>query len=124
MLKEARIILPVLDNDGNDLGHVHAALVADLEREFGGLTIHDAQGSWEGQREAVTIYDIAVPWPDRHHTAHWDATKCDDTLGTLLELSSEACFAARQECVYLRLPNGAVAFVKATTTFQTLKGLV
>ncbi len=98
MKREARIIIPT----------TATAAAAELEQtaveRFGGFTVSYGTGAWktpdgETETETVAIYDIATedtPW------AVW----------ALWEIARRAAETGNQFCVYLRLPNGDVRFVK------------
>ena len=98
-MREARIIAPI----ANLAARVR--LEESLTNAFGGWTKYAGIGYWRGlvpqrygQMECIAIYDIAVD-PDRETT--------------LRAIAAQFCWAAKQECVYLRLPNGEVEFVTA-----------
>lgn len=100
-MREARLILPNRDNDGNTLAQCHAYLKGALIGAFGGYTATPSQGGWKGPdgriyEEAGTAYDVAV------------ADGCESYLR---ELAGNIGRMARQEAVYLRQPNGVVEIV-------------
>ncbi len=100
-MREARLILPERDNDGNSLTGVHEALQDRLCDAFGGFTLTYGKGGWKNDagllfREAVYIYDVAVK----------------DAGAGLRQIAQDLRVAARQEAVYLRLPTGDVVFVR------------
>lgn len=99
---EARIIIPVFDNDGVLCNGVAANLRSRLIDQFGGYTETEAFGGyWEGirlQSERVRVFDIA----------------CDggvETYSTLIALASWLAREARQDCIYLRMTSGIVYLV-------------
>ena len=100
---EARIILPVRDNDGKGLSQVAIDFRARLIDTFGGYTETAAFGGYAGtsqKTEMVRIFDIA----------------CDggmETYSDLVGLASWVAGEARQECVYLRSVSGRVYLVAA-----------
>lgn len=101
-MREARIILPLCDNAGQALSSVHADLKLRLGREFGGWTATPVDGGWAGPlgqiyEDKSLAYDVAVP-EDRGHEL-----RC---------LARYLAQAARQQCIYLRLPDGHVEFVE------------
>lgn len=104
-MREARIILPVLDNDGASLAHVHAGLKRALCEAFGGFTALPSHGGWIDQRdgklyeEAGVAYDVA-------------AQEGNATRVKLLTIAVHVARDAAQVCVYVRLPNGEVIFVE------------
>ena len=62
-MREGKIILPVEGNNGEDISVAHVWLTRMLLRDFGGLTVHDARGTWLGQgrvyAEDVQVYVVA-----------------------------------------------------------------
>ena len=102
-MQEARIILPLSDNDGEALETVHDSLTEKLADIFGGFTRHNGIGGWRSPngamyREAVALYDVA----------------CEPSLDNLFKLRQLAQWlkgAARQQAIYLRMPTGHVEFV-------------
>jgi hypothetical protein len=101
-LREARIILPVQDNDGHPLAGIHAVLQSRLIEAFGGYTAIDCRGGWQSPNGTLhndpgTAYDIAC---------------ADDpsTEATLRALAHLLLIGTLQEAIYLRLPSGAVEF--------------
>ena len=102
-MREAQIILPLADNNGAAYPDVLDALEQRLIRTFNGFTYAPATGAWVGPhnklyREAVRVYSIAM----------------EDTRANAAALRSIANLTrmeARQEAVYIRLPDGEVEFV-------------
>lgn len=97
-MKEARIIAPFAG--GHSANNI---LARELVQAFGGLTRTQGTGFWinptsEVTEEQVWVYDVACP----------DNT---ETRRTLLDLAIWYKGAAKQTCVYLRLPDGIVRFV-------------
>lgn len=99
--KEARIIIPSEDKDGNRLGaSVLAKILDEAAKLFGGYTTWIANGGWiapNGKlvQEAVNVIDIAAP--------------ADPASKLKLEKLAEQILAdADQWSVYLRLPDGRV----------------
>jgi hypothetical protein len=107
VFREARIILP-MRADAEALAAIERRIVAI----FGGFTSSVGTGAWRAPDghtdvEAVRMYDIAVPAfmagdPDRA----WLGASL-----TLREIARDAARAMRQECIYLRLPDGEVRLV-------------
>lgn len=98
-LQEARIIFPRND----DTAALIAPLLGKIAAFFGGLTAIEGRGMFHGAGqfydEPVLIVDVAVDVGSAEHA---------DMLYKLAEQFAEN---ANEECVYLRLPNGAVQFV-------------
>lgn len=100
-MREARIILPLYDNDGIDLQDVHKSLKTRLCAEFGGYTATPSMGGWidnSGKlyEEPGIAYDVAVP---------------DDSIAiieTLRDIAGLTGRKANQKAMYLRLPTGKV----------------
>ncbi len=98
---EARIILPVRDNDGKGLPQVAIDFRARLIDTFGGYTETAAFGGYQGanqQTEMVRVFDIAC-----------DASAYRDLVGLAFWLAR----VARQDCIYCRVPSGRVYLVAA-----------
>lgn len=77
-LREAKIILPVYDNDGDENNEVHKGLRRRLIDAFGGVTITEGEGAWcdgDGDvHEAAISYVVAVPLGSGdqiRHIAQW-----------------------------------------------------
>lgn len=102
-MKLARIILPIVDNAGNDLFFAHQELKHVLLKEFGGCTTTHGNGAWMPPAgglpvaEPVMIYDVAM---DRAATV------------VFRSIAARVARVARQECVMIVTPNGDVEFVK------------
>lgn len=102
-MREARIICPERDNSGSDLEVVRLSLARKLCDTFGGCTVSDGQGSWISAsgalyREPVKLFDVAC-----------EPTK--EARIALRRIAQTLKHDARQEAVYLRLPDGTVEFV-------------
>jgi len=102
MLREARIIMPTLDNNREPLGVLHNQLSALIVDHFNGVTVTKAEGLWRDPRGAI-VRDCSLVY-------HIAASQ--DDAPTLRMMAGWAALEGRQECVYLTLPNGAVEFVK------------
>lgn len=100
-MREARLILPNADNDGQPLSFAHDWLKGELIGAFGGYTATPSQGGWRSPNGTIyeepgTAYDIA----------------CDDGCDAYLRgLAQRIGRLARQQAVYLRQPNGVVEIV-------------
>lgn len=101
-LREARIIIPLQDNKGIELGGVHSRFQNTVVNVFGGFTQTFGNGGEKNRRgpanviERVAIYDIAVD-VDNPRTVH-----------LLKALARDAKASARQDAIYLRLATGEV----------------
>ena len=108
MRREARIILPCFDNKGTSLENVKRVLEIKLAQEVGGYTlITSGRGSWMNGEdtflrqvvtETVWVFDIAV----HDNAGNNEALRC-----IAVALKDDA----KQDAIYLRLPNGEVHFV-------------
>lgn len=103
-MREARIILPVTDNEGRSLQALHDQLQLELCRLFGGMTATGGQGGWVDDngklvRARVVVYDVAVSMDDEFAPA------------TLYRIAAEYGARAKQDCVFLRSPNGIAELV-------------
>lgn len=111
--REARIILPVFDNEGVDLGAVHSDLKRHVCEAFGGFTATPSMGGWLSptgklHEEPGIAYDIA----------------CEDTATSrtvLRQIAFYLALEARQECIYLRLPSGRVEFVQTESGASVIR---
>jgi hypothetical protein len=108
-MKEARIIMPVFDNDGGSLDVVHRWLKNQLANTFGGYTTLPALGGWsnEGnaQEERVIAYDVAMPdVPANHRLVERIATELLDR--------------GKQQAIYVRFPGGEVKLIERTKSLQ------
>lgn len=103
MKREARLICPILDNDGNPVGEALQSVETALGEAFGGFTYFVGDGVWynpAGKRfaDGVNIYDVAI----------------DDTPNSrhrLRQIALQFLKDAKQQAVYLRWPDGEVIFV-------------
>lgn len=98
MMREARIVLPV--QNGNANAPEHTWLRSKLCRQFGGFTESIGRGGWispigETIVEPISIYDVAM----------------DGDGQELIAIARQVGEMAAQDCVYVRLPDGAVEFV-------------
>lgn len=105
---EARIILPLRNNDGIMLNDLHMKVQEMLSKAFGGWTSTVGKGGWidpvtkESQREDVVVYDVAV---DQSFTTH----VLLDTIAGIILTEGE------QKTVYVRYPNGIVRLIARDT---------
>jgi hypothetical protein len=101
-MREALIVLPNLDNNGQSIAVAHKRLATRLIDAFGGLTTRQAQGAWVNHgklyREDVTEYVVA-----------YAPTAFND--GTLREIATQAGNEARQLAVYARFASGEVEII-------------
>lgn len=102
-MKEARIILPVVDNMLKSL-NIHDAFMRSVTDMFGGFTMTTGSGGWKRDNgeyvdDDVAIYDIAC---DEHS---------DSTYDKLFLLATEYGRQLGQQAVYLRYPDGEVEIV-------------
>ncbi len=103
MKREAKIILPMVDNSGNSLETVHTKLGEELTMTFGGATVDFGQaGLWrnrfgEIKSEPVAIYLVAVNDDPEARTQ-------------LNEIAKRYGEQARQQVVYVRHASGEVQF--------------
>lgn len=99
-MKLAKIVLPMLDNEGKELSDVHEHLMKRLLELWGGFTSYEGLGKWINKQkvyaERVIVYDIAMERQD---------------VVRLRTLALSICVQARQESVMIVTPNGDVEFV-------------
>jgi hypothetical protein len=104
-MTEAKIILPVVDNDGHSLEHKVREVEARILDLFGGFTRTQAEGAWcdpdtgESYFETVNVYVIAGKWDDARVSA-------------LINLAATAAKEMNQACVYVCV-RGEVYFVES-----------
>ena len=104
-MKEAKLIMPLVDNDGRSLAGLHKRLRSALAAEFGGYTMVGGLGGWvaEGRgapvEEPVAIYAIAM---------YTGMSRGQALRQIALKFGREA----GQECVYIRYNSGKVKFVE------------
>ena len=104
-MREACIILPIADNEGNGLDNVHSELKRDLCAWFGGCTVTKGDGAWlnsQGKlyQEPVAIYTVAMEPSEANRFKLWD-------------LARRLATDARQQAIYVRYADGSVDFVTA-----------
>lgn len=105
-MKEALIICPKTDNEGNSTADVFAAAVQELILSFDGVTVSDAEGHWRnsaGRTYHERVWQLHVACDE---TAPW-------TNSELRDVASHILHDAKQQSVYLRLPSGDVEFISA-----------
>lgn len=104
--RDAKIILPTHDNDGVPLDFVRGALETVLLDNFGGFSSYEGTGAWRDDNGKV------------YKEPHWafevafarDAKKVADLVNIARWLAN----AARQDCIYLKTPDGLVHFINHT----------
>ena len=101
-MREASLILPERDNAGASLAAVHEGLQDRLCQAWGGFIVGYAKSGRSGRnglltREDVRVYTVAVG---------------EGETPALLTIARDLRRAARQEAIYLRLPDGQVIFVR------------
>lgn len=102
-MREACIICPTYGNEGNSLEYPLDLLRQVIVKKHGGLTEIEGNGQWldatgKLYSEPVHIFTIAM-----EHTS--------DNMQWLRDTAQWLRQAARQKCVYIRQPNGAVEFI-------------
>jgi len=109
--KEARMILPLADNNGAPLSHVHAWLEGRLLAQFGGFTVEPIKGAWRDEATNRVYYDESLRYTI---AAQWS-----DGLAQRLEsIAYEAKLKAEQECIYVQHATGAVVYVTTELFWQ------
>lgn len=101
-MREARIILPVVDGGLDVLN----SCMTELAEAFGGFTLLTGVGGWIKDGEVVeddnAIFDIAC-----------DENK-DWTFDRLLQIATKHANLLKQDAVYIRYPDGCVEIVDLT----------
>lgn len=105
-MREARIILPINDNNGNSLSFLHKSLAGELCRHFGGATATQSNGMWIADNgklydEPGIAYDIAM-----------EPTRDNDAI--MREIAVRFGRLAEQEAMYLRLADGQVDIINTS----------
>jgi hypothetical protein len=102
-MREALIICPKHGNDGADLLPVRAHVAKRLMRAFGGCTVREAAGMWEGPDGA----DYCEPV--------WElVAACEpgpDAEATLRDCAADVARLGNQLAVYVRFPSGDVEII-------------
>lgn len=111
--REARIILPLCDNEGTPLEAEHMAFSMRVARTFGGFTVLRSYGGYANdnhpdgvQIEPGAQYTIACP-------------DTPESVEALYAITKDLLVSCRQKEVYLRLPNGDVELIGAALTAPT-----
>jgi hypothetical protein len=110
-MTEAKIILPLVDNDGHSLEDKVREAETRMFDLFGGFTRTQAEGAWcdpatgESYFEPVRVYVIAGPWNDAQVSA-------------LINLAATAAKEMNQVCVYVCV-KGEVYFVGSEQVLQS-----
>ena len=99
-MREAKIILPVLGNNGLPMDKEHASLEAMLVKQWGGCTRTLGLGLWNTDmdklyREEVYIYTIAMEVTPKNR-------------GSLQAIADAIGIAARQDAMYVCHADGEV----------------
>ena len=93
---ESKLIVPVNYNDGKPVPNSwFSGLELQLIEAFGGLTVHDATGSWKTptgsiKREAVRVYTIAHP----EGRFSWSPIVLDFARSVKKDLTQEAVYVS------------------------------
>lgn len=106
MLREARIVMPVLR--GIVSTGAHSRLMSELCAAFGGVTRYQGLGSWKNDNsdqidDVVNIYDIAM---EAERDATWDK---------MFQIAMKAGRQLGQKAVYIRYPDGSVEIADTRT---------
>lgn len=110
-MKEAKIILPLFDNDGAALHREIEQIEYELLCEFGGYSAVNTRGAWRDQATGKVYHDSHVTYT---LAARWDdLVDCGGLVKAdiLLNIAAKAATIMRQVCIYVALPDG-VQFVE------------
>jgi hypothetical protein len=102
--REASLILPKADNQGEDLFIVHAMLRDSLLKAFGGFSQYEISGEWRDSTSGITYDDASFKYVI---AARWN----EGLRERLFSIAREYCRAAEQETVYVCDDSGEVHFV-------------
>jgi hypothetical protein len=108
MKSEAKIILPVLDNDGKPIAAARNAAIAAMVAAFGGLTSWDGRGHWANPQGKLFAERVTI-----HATAMENSPA---NVARLREIASAFARDAGQEAVYIVTPEGGAEFIGAGYT--------
>lgn len=104
-MREALIICPKNDNNGNPLPHIKRKAVRFLSDNFGGCTVREAEGAW-----------VNPDTDDVQEEPVWELTvACSDTdsvRSLLRSIAVEIGVQADQHSMYIRYPSGDVEIVE------------
>jgi hypothetical protein len=107
-MREAKLILPLLDNQGGDLYSVHQELAAVLTEAFGGFHSFLAEGHCAGYPpEGVRVYIIAA-LRDTEYSGWQDKDWTIFISPKLFAIARDFGRRAGQDSVYVRDFFGAV----------------
>lgn len=102
-MREAMVICPQADNAGWPLDAVKAEAVRRMIGTFGGVTVRAAEGHWMDDGGRLYVEPV------------WELVAAcepgDDASAALRSIAEDIGYSGRQECVYLRHPDGRVEFV-------------
>jgi len=112
-MREARIILPLADNDGKPVDTAHEYLKGRLCRLFGGFTATPVMGGWMDDsgrlyEDRSIAYDVAME--DTYENAR--------KVGSIAEIAGQM---AKQLAMYVRLPNGNVQILNIEPAAEAAK---
>lgn len=100
---EAKIILPLEGNNGENIGRAHNYLRASLVANFGGVTVFSGIGHWRDET-GETINEVVCAY----------VTAMKSTQGNNRKLRKLAIVAGReagQKAVYVRYADGRVSII-------------
>lgn len=104
-MRLASFVLPNVDNDGNDLSDVHAALQSAAVDNFGGFTALPSMGGWRDDKtgrlyvEPGRLYQFAMP----------DSWEADSNLESFARFYGHM---AGQIAVMITYASGEIAFLE------------
>lgn len=107
MLREAKVIVPEFDNDGNSLSEVHEWVSGALNDAFGGVTVTKGDGAWRGPsgklyKEPVLLFLVACSPLE------------EDSYKELRAVVAYVLRNGKQKAVYVQFPDGSVEIISAT----------
>lgn len=107
MLKEGRIILPLLRNDGQTpLAETHKRLATLLTAAFGGCTVMFGTGMYDNPGKGLQVEEIY------QYTMAYEPTAANDNA--LRAIAREIGQEAGQEAMYVGFASGGVELVTST----------
>lgn len=101
-MREAKIILPKADNDGNQLNSLHMLVCRTLAIEYGGFTKATVFGGW---------WDNGKYFEDESWEYRIAMDNTPENVSRLTSLAHDLCVSARQYALYVVYPSGDVAIL-------------
>ena len=105
MIRESKLILPLYDNDGNDMAQQIAHVEDALLQHFGGYNRSASRGAWRDSVSGKVYNDSCCTYVI---ASEWDLA---ENFIALRQVARYAASLMTQECIYMCL-DGSVEFVE------------